>query len=468
MSDDDDRRFAQLIQQFLERTSHMSLSGDAGLTPVGEAVSEHLDTDASRLSVVEENIANHRVADLAAALDALDPDATVMGVSGGQQKLFERFVDIIAHPHMRYVPAQVDYAIAETGPESTRTVVAFGIRLARIDGEPIALLQRTADPQRGVETARIELLARTPDIANAIIARITHEMDARSTLRGHVLTIAPSGGFGVAAARFRPRPEVAAASIVLPEGTLDRIRRHVLGVREHAQTLASQGAHLKRGVLLYGPPGTGKTLTVSHLVGAADGVTCILLTGPSIAFIAEAATLARSLQPSMVVLEDVDLVAHDRDMHTGGSQPLLFAVLDALEGLDGDADIAFVLTTNRVDVLEEALAQRPGRVDLAVELPRPTASERRTLFALAAAKTPFSDAAVAAAADRAEGVTGSFAKELVRRALLSAAVDGREATDHDLATALDALLSEAEALSASMLGGHGGGSFDINLSSHYP
>ena len=78
--------------------------------------------------------------------------------------------------------------------------------------------------------------------------------------------------------------------------------------------------------------------------------------------------MARALQPSIVVLEDCDLIAEDRSFGHG-PQPLLFEVLDAMDGLASDADVAFVLTTNRVDMLERALAQRPGRVDLAVEIP---------------------------------------------------------------------------------------------------
>jgi len=33
----------------------------------------------------------------------------------------------------------------------------------------------------------------------------------------------------------------------------------------------------------------------------------------------------------------------------------------------------FVLTTHRADIWENALATRPGRVDLAIEIPRPDA-----------------------------------------------------------------------------------------------
>ncbi len=54
-------------------------------------------------------------------------------------------------------------------------------------------------------------------------------------------------------------------------------------------------------------------------------------------------------------------------MHPG-QHPLLFQLLNEMDGLAEDADVVFVLTTNRADLLEPALAARPGRVDQAIEL----------------------------------------------------------------------------------------------------
>lgn len=449
----DDRDFARSFRHFVDRM--VNLAGDDGAvqTPLGLLVSEHLQVDASALSAVEESIAGHRLADLDAALEALADTSQLLGVGGGRQKNFENFVDLITSAHIRFGVGPVDYQAVDVAYGRQISAVAFGLRLITVDGVRFAVLQRAADPVNGQNLGRIEVLTEKPTAASAFIDRLRVEMDAHSVLRGQVLayTVADAD-YGVASAKFLPRPSVPANAIVLPEGTLARVREHVLGVREHADRLRELGAHLKRGVLLYGPPGTGKTLTVSHLLSEAHGVTSIVLTGQSIRFITEAARLARSLQPSIVVLEDVDLVAEDRDIHDG-SQPLLFAVLDALEGLDGDADIAFILTTNRVAVLEEALVQRPGRVDLAIELPRPGVEERRRLFAHFASGTPFSAQAVTAAADRAQGVTGSFARELVRRALLRAVIDEREPIDSDLEDALTALLDESETLSARMISG---------------
>lgn len=186
-----------------------------------------------------------------------------------------------------------------------------------------------------------------------------------------------------------------------------------------------------------------------HLLTETDGVTAVVLTGSSIRFIGAAAEIARTFQPAIVVLEDIDLVAMERQT---SPQPLLFEVLDALDGLDGDADVAFVMTTNRVDVLERALAERPGRVDLAVEIPLPAPAERRRLFRRYAQDLPYSDHALGVAAERADGTTGSFAKELIRRSVLRAINEDREPTDEDLAAELDRLLDSRQRLTRSMLG----------------
>jgi ATP-dependent 26S proteasome regulatory subunit len=44
-----------------------------------------------------------------------------------------------------------------------------------------------------------------------------------------------------------------------------------------------------------------------------------------------------------------------------------------LDGSSEDADVLFILTTNRPDVLEPALASRPARIDQAIDVPLPDA-----------------------------------------------------------------------------------------------
>ena len=450
-----DRDVVRSFKQFMDRVvANADDRGRSALSPLGEKVTEHLGADASTLPVVSEALADHRLVDADIALTSLSgptPDALI-GVAGGQQRFHSTLSELVASPFQGFGPGPVDYSARATGPMSTRQVVSFGLRLIRFNDQPIAVLQRAANPQYGRNTAELEIMAVAPEIVTAFLAHLRELMIEHSVLRGQVLSFVQTEYGSGAGITFLERPVVPAAAIVLPEGILGTISDHVIGIGEQRQALLAAGQHLKRGVLLYGPPGTGKTLTVRHLLSETPGITAVLLTGSSIVHIAAAAEIARTFAPSIVVLEDIDLVAMQRH---ATPQPLLFEVLDALDGLDGldgDADVAFVMTTNRVEVLERALAERPGRVDLAVEVPLPALAERERLFRRYAGALPFSPTALDAAALRSEGVTGSFAKELIRRAVLRAALRAEPVDDNDLQVALDDLLSAGAALTRRLLG----------------
>jgi len=104
------------------------------------------------------------------------------------------------------------------------------------------------------------------------------------------------------------------------------------------------------------------------------------LSGNALGLVAEACSLAKALAPSMVVLEDVALVAQERMMD--GPTSLLFELMNQIDGIGLDSDVIFLMTTNRADVLEPALAARPGRVDQAVAIPLPDEEGRRELLGL--------------------------------------------------------------------------------------
>ncbi len=174
--------------------------------------------------------------------------------------------------------------------------------------------------------------------------------------------------------------------------------------------------------------------------------------------------LARLLQPALVVLEDCDLIAEDRSMSMG-PQPLLFDVLNELDGMAEDADVAFLLTTNRADLLEPALAERPGRVDQAVEIGLPDDDARRALFALHSRGLTLSgDVDVEAMVAATAGTTASFLKELARRAALLSATEAPggaerlavgalvEIADRHVAAALGELSRGQSALTRRLLG----------------
>ena len=151
--------------------------------------------------------------------------------------------------------------------------------------------------------------------------------------------------------------------------------------------------------------------------------------------------MARALAPTMVVLEDVDLIAQERGQPFQPTGPLLFELLNEMDGLRDDCDVIFVLTTNRADILEPALAARPGRVDLAIELPMPDAVARQRLFELYVRGLELCDVDLETLIARTDGASPAYIKELVRKAAVLAASEGAGSrlSSHHLESAMDEL-----------------------------
>lgn len=135
---------------------------------------------------------------------------------------------------------------------------------------------------------------------------------------------------------------------------------------------------------------------------------------------------------------------------------MLFDLLDAMDGAAADADLLFVLTTNRADLLGPALAARPGRVDVAIEIDLPDAEARERLLVLYARSVPLrlSEAETREIVERTDGVTASFLKELLRRAISSLCTTPPRSRRSPQYTsrALDDLLDSGQQLTRSLLG----------------
>ncbi|MCU1677977.1 MAG: ATPase central domain protein [Frankiales bacterium] len=455
-ADDDVAQFGALFRKFLEQVVHGP--GSVTANALTRRLDAHLGPEASTLPVAAESWSAYRLPDVNRALIAvLPPDAELLGVGSAMHQV-EGLTVLVAAARAGHVDVgPVQRVTVAVGPDETETAIAAGLWLTVIGGKPAAVFMMQADMRRGRARVGLEVLGADPDAAAAFLRSVQDKAVELSVLRGQVLSFGASE-FGPATGplRFHHRPTLDRDDLVLPEGTLDVVERQVIGLAEHRERLREQGQHLKRGVLLHGPPGTGKTLTVRYLVGRLPDVTVLLLAGQTLAFISEAAELARAFQPALVVLEDCDLVAEDRSF-SHGPQPLLFQVLDELDGLAEDADVTFLLTTNRAQVLEAALAQRPGRVDQAVEIPLPDDAGRRALFLLYSRAVQLAeDVDVDIVVAQTAGTTASYLKELVRRSALLAAIDGRPVVAGGHVTAaLEELGAGRHALTRALVGGSG-------------
>lgn len=245
--------------------------------------------------------------------------------------------------------------------------------------------------------------------------------------------------------------------VILPRKTLDLLDRNVIQFIHQRPQLARCRLATKKGLLFYGPPGTGKTHTIHYLAKALEGHTTLLVTAEQVGMLAEYMTLARLLQPSIVVIEDVDLIARDRSELNTCEEVLLNKLLNEMDGLREDADILFILTTNRPEALERALASRPGRIDQAIEFPLPDDEGREKLVGLYSQGVIVADAVVQTIVQRTEKVSAAFIKELMRRSL-QFRLERNGAGDielPDVEHALEEMLFSGGSLNLKLLGADG-------------
>ena len=337
-----------------------------------------------------------------------------------------------------------------TGPDRTQACWRRALLLVQDERGAYVVLLR--GPQRHEPGMDVQVAGLPTAQAQEVHRELAELRSRLNVYRGQVLEMQGDGTI-----EFPALPATAREDVVLPEQVLRRVERHTVDVAARRGELRAAGQHLKRGLLLYGPPGTGKTHTTRYLVQRLEGTTVFLLSGRALPLIGMVTELARELQPSAVVLEDVDLVAEDRGYGDGAS-PVLFELLDAMDGAAADADLLFLLTTNRADLLEPALAARPGRVDVAVEIDLPEPDARRRLFEVYSrgVRLAVEPADVDAVVERTAGVTASFLKELVRRAVLESLTehpgDLQQVTAAHLSRALDDLLDSTQSVTRALLG----------------
>ncbi|MFS3128291.1 AAA family ATPase [Nocardioides sp. Bht2] len=427
---------------------------------------EHLGNGVHELPVTLEQWPAYEHVNVQGALDVIlaehGNEAEVIGVAGHRHRGPFGIADLIGdESHFGGPqPGNVTKINLPSGPgDRTRECLSAAVILLATQDHRMAVLLRGPDPESGLSDVTLEIIATRPDAAEHLGQRLRQLALEHNVYRGQVVSFGHSM-FGERSSllRFRERPTTSREELILPATTFEDLRRQVVGVARNRTRLRAAGQHLKRGMLLYGPPGVGKTHSVRYLISELVDTTVVELTGETLHGIREACSVARALQPAMIVVEDVDLIAEERS-HYGGETPLLFTLLNEMDGLDEDADVVFLLTTNRADLLEPALASRPGRVDQAVHIPLPDRDSRRRLVELYRGALDVDLSRIESVLERTNGVTASFLKELLRRAAVVAADREDQSvgtqlqvTADDLDTSLDDLLDTRNQMTRAVLG----------------
>jgi energy-coupling factor transporter ATP-binding protein EcfA2 len=278
------------------------------------------------------------------------------------------------------------------------------------------------------------------------------------TYRGRVISleahIHPMGGGSMV--KVHRLAKVNRGDVILPAKTLAMLDRNVSGFMNARPQLKALRFQARKGLLFYGPPGTGKTHTIHYLASQLPDHTTLLVTAEQVGLLDEYFRLARFLQPSMMVIEDVDLIARDRThMHGAGQEVLLNRLLNEMDGLREDAEVLFILTTNRPEQIEPALISRPGRIDQAIEFPLPDEEAREKLARLYARGLQIPDPLVESIVSRTKGVSAAFIRELMRRCAQFQIEfsGGNTLTGQSVDAAIEEMLFAGGALNRRLLGG---------------
>jgi len=200
--------------------------------------------------------------------------------------------------------------------------------------------------------------------------------------------------------------------LVWPDKIKERLRVEVETVFKNASLFSRYGLNSKKGFILAGEPGNGKTLLLKILAKETDA-TCILVPFDEFRFSPYLFSLARDLSPSVLILEDIDLFGTDRD---NASQSVeLGKLMNQLDGMVENHEIVVIATTNRLENVEKALQNRPGRFDRIYVIPNPDFRMRIDLIAHFIGRIPneITKDHIEILAEEFSGYSAAYLKELI-------------------------------------------------------
>lgn len=253
------------------------------------------------------------------------------------------------------------------------------------------------------------------DVAEKTLEAFRARLKSRENpLRGRVLEACVNDG----CVRISASAAITAEreGLILPDEVWQEVDVFLSSATSRRDLLKALGLGTNRGMLIAGPPGVGKTHLVRVIAAELAGRYTTLLADANAMrhTIADLYAESDTFGPTLVVLDDIDLVLGHRD--GSGTNTSLADFLSTLDGVHQRDDILTIATTNDPKSLDPA-AQRSSRFDMVITLPMPDAPTRVRILERHLGPLRL-DLDLHALAEALEGATGADVKEVIRRAVL--------------------------------------------------
>jgi len=209
--------------------------------------------------------------------------------------------------------------------------------------------------------------------------------------------------------------------LIIPKETQSLIRSRINEMFDLKEYLDINGIPLKGGLILAGEPGTGKTV-LCKIIAKEINATVVyampdhLNTSLDIKRVCE---MAKDLAPCVLMIEDIDYIAEDRDQarNAGG----VIELMNYLDGVQEFNNVITLATTNSQDKIESALKNRPGRFDRVVQISRPKEECRMRMFKNFSRKFKLKDDVNwDRLVEKTDKLSGAHVKDLVKTAAIHA------------------------------------------------
>ena len=162
--------------------------------------------------------------------------------------------------------------------------------------------------------------------------------------------------------------------------------QEIIKLLKNRKKLLEIGGKMPKGMLFIGPPGNGKTYLAKAIAGECNANFLSLsgsdfsemFYGVGSARVKALFEEAKEKAPAIIFIDEIDSIGKSRSRlnHSNDDQEnTLNTLLVEMDGFNDNTDILIIGSTNRVDVLDQALL-RPGRFDVKININKPIYKER--------------------------------------------------------------------------------------------